>query len=248
MASKYSLTVFAFCLMPNHIHLLIRPQHENLYDATRDLFSRCAMRFNRKYGRRGHLFGAPYRQSICLDDSYLLAASLYIHLNPVRTALVQDPLQYRWSSCQLYCSDNAPESFVNPNFVLSLLNDTESESRATYRQLMEKGIELAKAEILEQEDAIDQFRSSLALALPSLFKWLARTQQVAKASGLNLLAIEDLERRIEDLRKKRFRSRPETKKAKKFLIEQLMSRSFTITEIAEKLGVSRKTVYNLLKA
>ncbi len=49
---KRSLEMYAFCLMPNHIHLLVRPQAEDLSEAMRDLFSRFAMRFNRKYERR----------------------------------------------------------------------------------------------------------------------------------------------------------------------------------------------------
>jgi putative transposase len=65
-------------------------EEANLNDAMRDLFARYATRFNRKYGWRGHLFGGPHRQAICLDDSYLIAASLYLHLNPVRANLADD--------------------------------------------------------------------------------------------------------------------------------------------------------------
>jgi putative transposase len=53
--------LYAFCLMPKHIHLLISPQRDNLYGAMRDLFSRYARYFNRKNERKGHLFGSPYR-------------------------------------------------------------------------------------------------------------------------------------------------------------------------------------------
>jgi REP element-mobilizing transposase RayT len=63
---KYSLTLYAFCLMSNHVHLLLSPGEENLYDAMQNLFSRYAMIFNRKYERKGHLFGGPYRQAVCL--------------------------------------------------------------------------------------------------------------------------------------------------------------------------------------
>ena len=83
VSEVHNIEFLAFCLMPNHIHLLLRPREQNLYDAMRDLFSRYATRFNKKYERKGHLFGGPYRQAICLEDAYLLAASLYIHKNPV---------------------------------------------------------------------------------------------------------------------------------------------------------------------
>ena len=71
IAQKYSLNIYTFCLMPNHVHLLLSPTQENLYDAMRDLFSRYASRFNRKYERKGHLFGGPYRQAVCFDNGYL---------------------------------------------------------------------------------------------------------------------------------------------------------------------------------
>ena len=68
--------MYAFCLMENHAHILLSPREENLYDAMRDLFSRYAMRFNKKYERKGHLFGGPYRQAVCLDDSYASCCSI----------------------------------------------------------------------------------------------------------------------------------------------------------------------------
>ena len=112
VSAKYGVRVYAFCLMPNHVHLLFSLREDNLFDAMRDLFSRYALWFNRKYERKGHLFGGPYRQSVCLDDGYLLVASIYIHINPVRAKLVPEAALYRWSTARLYLDENAPESFV----------------------------------------------------------------------------------------------------------------------------------------
>jgi REP element-mobilizing transposase RayT len=67
---KRSLDIYAFCLMPNHIHLLASPREDELHESMRDLFSRYAMMFNRKYERKGHLFAGPYRQAVCLEDAY----------------------------------------------------------------------------------------------------------------------------------------------------------------------------------
>ena len=93
MAEKYSLEFIALCLMPNHVHILIKPRQKNLFPAMRDIFSGYAKWFNRKYQRKGHLFGGPYRQAVCLDSAYLLAASVYIHLNPVKAGLTNDALK-----------------------------------------------------------------------------------------------------------------------------------------------------------
>ncbi len=87
VVSRFSIACYAFCLMPNHVHLMFCPRENNLDKAMRYLFSGYATGFNRKYQRRGHLFGGPYRQAVCLDETYLLSASVYIHLNPVRAEI-----------------------------------------------------------------------------------------------------------------------------------------------------------------
>jgi len=248
ISENYSLEMYAFCFMQNHIHLLFSPREPNLYDAMRDLFSRYAMRFNRKYERKGHLFGGPYRQSVCLDDSYLLAASLYIHQNPVRSGLIANPIKYRWSSCRLCCGDGAPKSFINSDFILKLLPEGGVSRKARYRRLLKQTCELETGQVLEQEQAIEHFRSKLTSMFPSFFKRIARKKQVAGFSGMDLLDIEELEEQIEAVRAIQFPNRPESKKAKRHLIEQLLSRGYKRGEIAERLGVSRKTVYNILKA
>jgi len=129
ISEKQSLTVLSFCLMPNHVHLLLKTGEKNLDQAMRNLFSRYATWFNRKYERKGHLFGGPYRQAVCFDDAYLLAVSIYIHLNPVRARLEEDPAKYRWSSVKLYCRNDASAAFVKPDFILKLLSDDISESK-----------------------------------------------------------------------------------------------------------------------
>jgi putative transposase len=234
--------------MPNHIHLLLSPREANLYDAMRDLFSRYAIKFNRKYERKGHLFGGPYRQATCFDESYLLAASLYIHVNPVRANLVAAPLNYRWSSCQQYCESEAPESFLDTSFILGLLGDDKRDSKKSYRLLVGKACELRADSLMEQEDAIERFCSKLSSVFPSVFKRAERKKRVAASLGLELLSFQELERQIEKLRKSGVDRTPESREAKKFLIEQLIGRGFSRKEIAERLGVSRKTIYNILKS
>lgn len=112
------------------------PEEENLFDAMRDLFSRYVMWFNSKYERRGHLVGGPYRQAVCLDDSYLVAASLYIHMNPVKAGLVGTVSDYRWTSSRLYCDLDAPESFVDAAFVLGILSKDAPIAKERYRMLL----------------------------------------------------------------------------------------------------------------
>lgn len=243
----HGLKIYAFCLMPSHIHVLLSSTKPNLYDAMRNLFSRYAMKFNGKYERRGHLFGGPYRQAVCLDDSYLLAASLYIHLNPVKANLAQDPLAYRWSSCRLYCRDSKRESFVDPGFVLNLLSG-EAHKKARYGQMLQEGIGIETGNVIEKENAIESLRAKLASTCPSVFSVLAKAKRVANQAGIPFLNVEELERLEEEVRNHGLASSPESKKAKRFVIEQLLARGYNQIEVAARLGVCRKTVYNLLKS
>lgn len=248
IVGKYSLAMYAFCLMPNHVHLLLSQSQENLYDAMRDLFSRYAMIFNKKYERKGHLFGAPYRQAVCLDDTYLLAVSLYIHLNPVRAGLALLPLSYRWTSCRLYCEDDAPESFTDPNFVLNLLSNDESEKKRMYRHLLKSSGDFEVQEILEEKDAIERLLFTLTSIFPALFKGIEKKKQIAGFSGIDLLSTDELDKMVEAMKRDHSFRKPESRRARKYLIEQLIARGYKRDEIAGRLGISRKTVYNILKS
>lgn len=248
VAQKYSLQVYAFCLMPNHVHLLLSPTKENLYDVMRDLFSRYAKRFNRKYERKGHLFGGPYRQAVCFDNGYLLAASLYIHLNPVRASIVTDPLDYRWSSSRLYCHEKAPSSFVDLDFVLNVLSGPKSNKVKNYSRLLKHGSKMDTGHVLEKEDSIERFGSKLKAKFPKIFKKAEQKEKINNPFNINLLDIETLEKQIEEMINDPGPNTPKSRKAKKYIIEQLLARGFKKTEIADRLGISRKTVYNILKS
>ena len=246
IADGYSLDIFAICLMPNHAHILMSPREENLYDAMRDLFSRYVARFNFKYERKGHLVGGPYRQAVCFDDSYLLAASLYIHLNPVKADLAPDVSSYRWTSSRLYCEPDAPESFVKPGFVLGILSEDDATAKERYRMLLRNAGGLEAGHVLEQEDAIERFRKRIVAVFPKLFRQINAKNQTAAHAGKDLISLDAMAEQIYAVRSGAYQSAPESRKAKKYLIEQMLARGFTKVEIAGQLGVSRKTIYNIL--
>lgn len=246
ISKRRSLDVYAFCLMPNHIHLLISPRKGELHEPMRDLFSRYAMWFNKKYERKGHLFGGPYRQAVCLDDSYLLAASLYIHKNPVRAGFVNEPSEYRWSSINLYQNEKALPSFVKPGFVLGLLSNDNKMQKLCYKELLEKSLSLAHSDVMEHNNAVQRFKKVLSEAFPSIFSRIAKSRRIAQQTGVNLLGEEELDRQINAFKKGSPVRSPETIKARRFLIKQLIARGYKRDEIAAKLGISVKTVYNIL--
>lgn len=235
LSKKYAITIYAFCLMPNHMHLLLQPEHDNLSEFMRDLCGQYAKQFNKRYERKGHLFGGPFRQSIVNDDSYLLAASLYIHLNPVNAGLVSDPGKYRYSSIVLYIRDDATRSFVKPDLILSLLSGKAKRRKLRYKDLIERGRALEAGNVLEDEHVILRFMTSLRDYFPPF----SRKSKTTPPGIYPEVDIED----FETLRRMR---KPESMKAKKYLVEQLLARGYTRTQIAEQLNISRKTVFNIL--
>jgi len=247
VSMKRALDVYAFCLMPNHVHFLLRPCNDMLDAAMRDLFSRYAMFFNRKYERKGHLFGGPYRQAICLDDPYLLAASIYIHQNPVKAGLEEDPKKYRWSSVRVYFDKDAPDSFVKPSFVLRLLSKDNSRQKEIYQRLLSTSVPMAGKDISGKKDVVSVVVKALARRFPSVFSRVRKEKRIASLTGLELVDDEALDKELRKLKRKKARTSPKDRKARRFLVNQLIARGYKRREIAEKLGVSVKTVYNILK-
>jgi len=247
IAKKRSLDIYAFCLMPNHIHLLVSPREDELHEPMRDLFSRYAMWFNNKYERKGHLFAGPYRQSVCLDDAYLLTASLYIHMNPARANLVTNPLEYKWSSVSLYHNQNAPTSFVKPDFVLRILANDNHMQKKKYLDLLNRSVSLVEEDVIEHSNAVRKLEKKLVRLFPTVFSGIKSSKQMSQHTGLDLLNEEQLDQSIKAMIAGSPNISPETRKARRFLIEQLIARGYKRYEIAEKLGISVKTVYNTLK-
>jgi len=80
--------LYAWALMTNHFHLLVRPEGASLSSVMRRLMTGHAVRFNRRHGRKGHLFQNRYKSIVVEDEPYSLGLVRYISLNPVRACLV----------------------------------------------------------------------------------------------------------------------------------------------------------------
>ncbi len=90
--------VYAYCLMSNHIHLLMKEGKEDLGIAFRRIGASYVFWYNWKYSRIGHLFQDRYKSETVETDSYFLAVMRYVHQNPVKAGIVKDIQTYPWSS------------------------------------------------------------------------------------------------------------------------------------------------------
>jgi putative transposase len=103
MARLYAVTVYAYTLMANHVHLLLQaPRADPLARPLRWFFRETTRAWQRAHGRRGHFWERRYWACLVEDDTYALAALRYLDRNPVRAGLVEDPAAYPWSSCAAY--------------------------------------------------------------------------------------------------------------------------------------------------
>ena len=99
---KYNFLLYAYCLMDNHVHLLIDDNGNDISRLVKSINISYAYYFNRTYRRCGHLFQDRFRSELVDNDGYLLEVSRYIHNNPVRAGIVKEPPEYRWSSYNIY--------------------------------------------------------------------------------------------------------------------------------------------------
>jgi len=98
VVEDFRLECWNYCLMPNHYHATVRPALPNVSTAMQQLNSRYAQWWNRRHAKVGHVFQGRFKAQIVQRDSYALALSRYVALNPVRARLVERPEQWRWSS------------------------------------------------------------------------------------------------------------------------------------------------------
>lgn len=114
----WALETHAYCLIPNHYHLLVKTPRGNLSSAMRHLNGVYTQRFNKVHQRDGALFRGRYKAILVDADSYLLQVARYVHLNPVKAKLVQKPEDYNWSSYRFYLNPAKKPYFLHLNNLL----------------------------------------------------------------------------------------------------------------------------------
>jgi putative transposase len=131
-------TCLGYCLMKTHYHLLVRPRVTSLSSGFQRLNSRYARAFNRRHGRRGHVFEDRFRDRPIESEPHRLEAARYIHLNAPRAMAGQPPETYPWcdygSTIGLYAADLV----VDPRAALEPFGTDLKEARLNYRTYVEE--------------------------------------------------------------------------------------------------------------
>ena len=143
---KHPVTLLAFCLMPNHIHLLLRQDGDESLDRfIHRLHTAYTKYFNIKYERVGSVFQSRFKAKLIETDEYLLHVSRYIHLNPIELLHAQSPAlkleQFPWSSYGTYIGTSL-QSFCDTSTILgyfekTTLVSTQGTDKNKYKKFIE---------------------------------------------------------------------------------------------------------------
>ncbi len=147
---KYEVNVLAYCLMTNHLHLVMTPTTaDGLQQVLKPLHMRYAQRVKRARGWKGHVWHGRFFSSP-LDDAYLWAAIRYVERNPVRAGMVVKAEEYRWSSAAAHCGLRSDKVLTQPSLakVMASIEDwswwlsagDDEESLRILRRNIEKGL------------------------------------------------------------------------------------------------------------
>ena len=134
--------------------------------------------FNKRYGKVGHLFQGRYKAILCERDPYLLELVRYIHLNPVRGGVVEDPGKYPWTGHLSYMGKGKVD-LVDKDFVLSQFGKKKSLARRRYRQFVLEGLpmghqkkyyEVKDQRYLGEDEFIDEIERQKTSSHPGIFE------------------------------------------------------------------------------
>lgn len=146
IVSESETLCYAWALIPNHFHLLLKTGSKPITTVMRRLLTGYAVGFNHRHGRHGRLFQNRYKSILCQADAYLLELVRYIHLNPLRAGIVQD---LDGLDGYAYCGHSRLVGHISDDWqstdgVLSLLGKQKKLAIRIYRQFMADGIDHGK--------------------------------------------------------------------------------------------------------
>ena len=192
--SRYPFFLYAYVLMPTHVHLLIEVQETPLSKIMQSLQFRYTRHYNLNYRSWGHLFQGRYKAIVCEKDVYFLELAAYIHLNPARAGLKEDPLDYPWSSYKAYAL-GIPDDLVDQRPLLAQFSMTPLKARNEFVRFVKSRMGEGRREeyyrakdqrFLGSEEFVEQVQQRLGVR--DVFKYQLSIPEIVAgvASGLGL--------------------------------------------------------------
>lgn len=153
---KHEVNLLAYCLMPNHVHLLLFQKGEESIDRfIHRLHTAYTMYFNKKYERVGAVFQGRFKAKLIESDEYLLHVSRYIHINPLETlraqgrALNSQLEKYPWSSYGDY-AHTSDDRICDPSKILAYFQTNPTYGKTTYKSFVEEYLGISDKDRLSE--------------------------------------------------------------------------------------------------
>jgi REP element-mobilizing transposase RayT len=138
MAERFAIDIFAYVLMNNHYHLLLRTQRANLTKAMHWFGVTYTTRFNYRHRRSGHLFQGRYKSILVQNDAFMMQLSCYIHRNPLRGGLVKRLADHPWSSYRAYAYGKQAPAWLSTELILAQFAGEAKEQHRLYREKIQR--------------------------------------------------------------------------------------------------------------
>ncbi|MCK4420211.1 transposase [candidate division WOR-3 bacterium] len=144
-SNKLKMRILAYCIMPNHFHLIVQNSSGKLSAFMKQLNGQYGMYYRKKKGGRGHVFQGRFKSTLIQEDTYMRMVIIYVLLNPVRKGIVSAPRGYRWSSIgEYYSEEDSP--FVDNKFLEGMFN-SEEEMYKLLNEWKQKDLPIRKTRI-----------------------------------------------------------------------------------------------------
>jgi REP element-mobilizing transposase RayT len=161
--------LLAYCLMPNHVHLLVETPHANLAAGMQRMHGLYARDFNDRHGRSGHVFQGRYGSVRAETDEQLWGAAAYIAMNPVAAGLCKEPEEWPWGSHRAIVRGGGPR-WLDVARLLEHLAGAGRDPGHTYADMfreMREARPRGRASLLERDSLVESPGGTTAVAAPS---------------------------------------------------------------------------------
>ena len=213
-----SYLLYAYCLMSNHLHLLIREKKQNISQIMKRINIAYAYYFNKKYNRVGHVFQDRFKSEPVEEEGYLLSVIRYIHNNPLDAKMVNDSILYPWSSYNYYINESK-KNIIDKEEILTIFSSK-----------IPKAIQLFKTFSQKPSTSICLEYKSNNIATKEITNYDQAYKYIRRYVKEKNLKIEDI-------------SKSQNKYYRDDLLLNLKKKSnLSIREIAEILGINRGIV------
>ncbi|HET6871462.1 MAG TPA: transposase [Sporolactobacillaceae bacterium] len=189
--------VFGWCLMTNHVHLLIREGDEPISTTMKRLAVSYVGYYNLKYHTTGHLFQDRFRSENVESHRYLMTVIRYIHQNPIKAGMVKRAEEWKWSSCLGYYNKKVyPKGLLDKKYILSLFSADAVEARESFKTFNEtvngdQCLDNVRVSRLTDQEAREEIRTFLGAIEITQVKGMPKLQrnvllhEIKKIEGLS---------------------------------------------------------------